>query len=80
MYGPQKQDTPRLLIKAFWSGFQLSIAYSHHPFKIIQNTQNKTKETRLFSFTFGCEMTGCELRRGFRGPALVCGVLIRGET
>lgn len=25
-------------------------------------------------------MTDCVLRRGFRGPALVCGVLIRGET
>lgn len=25
-------------------------------------------------------MTDCVLRRGFRGPALVCGVLILGET
>lgn len=25
-------------------------------------------------------MTDCVLSRGFRGPALVCGVLILGET
>lgn len=30
--------------------------------------------------TFDCEMTGCVLRRGLWGPALVCGVLILGET
>lgn len=50
--------------------------YFSHPTEYSTSLLN----TEFLRLTFGCEMTDCVLRRGFRGPALVCGVLILGET
>lgn len=49
-------------------------------FSHLQALHDSSICSRVHCLTFACEMTDCVLRRGFRGPALVCGVLILGET
>lgn len=50
------------------------------PLENIQYSLSWEFSVPAYYLTFGCVMTGCVLRRGFRGPALVCGVLILGDT